>query len=114
MALKNWIIFGMAAAMLSGCGLRERLFGVDQSDRALPFETSLARGDDRRNIEISVRANGATVSDVRESVRFAATRYCLSSYGGSDTLWEIDPMTQDWAFRREGQDMIFNGRCVAR
>ena len=38
--------------------------------------------------------------DVRESVRFPVTRYCISAYGGSDADWEIDPATGDWAFTR--------------
>ena len=105
-----------AALMLSGCGVRERLFGggAGQADTALPFKAKLSKGDDRRNISVRVRAGGVSVDDVRESVRFEATRYCLSSYGASDTRWDIDPTTGDWAFNRDGQDMIFTGRCVAR
>ena len=101
--------------MLSGCGLRERLFGGNgQADAALPYRAKLTKGDDRRDIAVRVRAGGVTVSDVRESVRFEATRYCLATYGGSDTRWQIDPATGDWAFTRDGQDMIFSGRCTAR
>ena len=110
------ILFLCAALMLSGCGVRERLFGggAGQADAALPFKAKLTKGDDRRNISVRVRAGGVSVDDVRESVRFEATRYCLASYGASDTRWDVDPVTGDWAFIREGQDMIFSGRCVAR
>lgn len=115
MALKQWIILGSVAVFLSGCGsVRERLFGVSQADRVLPFRASLTKGEDRRDIAVRVRAGGVSVADVRESVRFQATRYCLNTFGGSDTRWQLDPVSGDWAFRRDGEDMIFQGRCVAR
>lgn len=114
MALTRMVIFLGIGLMLGGCGVRERLFGDGQSPDALPFNAKLTKGDDRRDIAVRVRAGGVTVNDVRESVRFQATRYCLATYGASDTRWRIDPATGDWAFTREGQDMIFNGRCTAR
>lgn len=116
MSLNRWIILGSILLMVAGCGsVRERVFGGGgQSDRSLAYRTSLTKGDDRRDITIRVRAGGVSVPDVRESVRFAATRYCLQTFGGSDTRWRIDPATQDWAFTRDGRDMIFQGRCVAR
>ncbi|MEM7719417.1 MAG: hypothetical protein AAF222_09440 [Pseudomonadota bacterium] len=116
MSLKGWVILVFAASLLTGCaGVRERVFGTGvQSDRALPFRARLSKGDDRRDITVRVRAGGVAVSDVRESVRFPATRYCLTTFGGSDTRWIIDPATGDWAFARDGQDMIFQGRCTAR
>ena len=117
MALKRWVIFAVLAVAMSGCAsVRERLFGGGgQSAVALPFRAALARGaEDRRDFAVRVAAGGATVDDVRESVRFPATRYCLTTFGGSDTRWVIDPATNDWAFSRDGQDMIFDGRCVAR
>lgn len=115
MSLKRWIILGSVALILSGCGIRERLFGGAQADRTLPYRATVAKGEDRRNISVRVvRAGGVSVGQVRESARFAATRYCLTNFGGSDTRWEIDPRSGDWAFSRDGADMIFRGRCVAR
>lgn len=109
------IIFICLALTLTGCGIRERVFGGDgQAADALAFNAKLTKGDDRRDIAVRVRAGGVTVGDVRESVRFQATRYCLATYGASDTRWQIDPATGEWAFARDGQDMIFNGRCTAR
>lgn len=114
MSLKHWIILGSVAVLLSGCSsVRERFFGT-QADRTLPYRASLTKGDDRRNFTVSVRAGAVPIASVRESVRFPATRYCLETYGGSDARWVLDPATGDWAFTRNGQDMIFQGRCVAR
>ncbi len=107
------LILFSVGLVLSGCGIRQRLFG-SQADRTLPYSAKLTKGEDRRDVAVRVRASGATVAQVRESVRFQATRYCLETYGGSDTLWERDPATGDWAFTRDGEHMIFRGRCVAR
>ena len=108
-------MFGAIAVLVSGCGLRDRFFGGGQADRSLPIRTTVSAGEDRRDIAVrAVRAGGVSVADVRESVRVGATRYCLANFGGADTLWDINPATGDWAFARDGQDMVFQGRCVAR
>lgn len=115
MTPKHLIVLSCIALTLSGCGLRERIFGTSgTADRALPYRASLARGEDRRDITVRVRAQNATVAQVRESARFQATRYCLANFGGSDTRWTINPATRDWAYVRDGDEMVFTGRCVAR
>jgi hypothetical protein len=65
-------------------------------------------------VAVSVKAPEASVEDVRESARFEVTRYCLSTYGGSAADWTIDPATGDWAFVREGENMVFAARCTTR
>ena len=92
-----------------------RLFGDGGAQNAgLPYRASLSRGQDRRNFTVSVRAGGVGVAEARESARFPATRYCIETYGASDIDWLIDPATQDWAFARDGQTMVFQGRCTNR
>ena len=88
--------------------------GEGSPSAPLEFRARLQRGDDRRDFAVRARAGGATVDQVRESVRFQATRYCLPTFGGSESEWEIDPATDDWAFTRDGSDMIFSGRCIKR
>ena len=88
--------------------------GTGSPSAPLEFRASLQRGEDRRDFTVRVRAGGATVGQVRESVRFQSTRYCLPTFGKSDAEWTIDPDTGDWAFTRDGADMIFSGRCLAR
>ena len=106
----------LCLALLSGCGLRERLFqGAGQSATVLPYTAKLSRGEDRRNFVVTVRAAGdATLEDVRESARFPATRYCLNIFGGSVAEWELDPETGDWAVARTTESLSVNGRCTAR
>ena len=100
--------------ILAGCGWFGSDSGNGESDIPLPYKTDFARGEDSRDFTVSARAFDATVEDVRESVRFAATRYCLSVFGGSAARWELDPVSGDWAFVRDGDDMVFTGRCLAR
>ena len=115
MQVSKVVILGTVILMLAGCGVRDRLFGTGgQPDRALPFKAKLVRGEDRRDFQVQVKAGGATVDQARESVRFQATRYCIKRYGGSDADWQIDPATGDWAFTRNGDEMVFSGRCTTR
>lgn len=103
----------LLALSLTGCSYFRRN-GEGVASAELPFKASITKGEDRRDFSVRVRAGGAEVADVRESVRFPATRYCLSIFGGSDADWTIDPVTGDWAFVRDGEDMIFTGHCASR
>lgn len=100
---------------VASCGLlsRDKSRGAE-SERELPFKAKLSAGDDRRNIAVAVEHRGAGVAEVRESVRFEATKYCLLNYGGSDAAWQISPVSNDWAFTQDGSKLIFNARCTAR
>lgn len=99
---------------LSGCGLIRSQDGEGVSATALPFRASLARGEDRRNVTVTVRAPGASLEDVRETARFQVTRYCLSTFGASDADWTIDTATGDWSIARDGENVILGARCTAR
>ena len=125
MRVLNVICLGGVMLTLAGCGVfggngngflgLGGLFGDGGAAEAgLPYNAKLTKGEDPRQMSISVSAGGVAVADVRESVRFAATRYCIETFGGSKTNWVIDPATGDWAFQREGEDMVFSGRCTYR
>ena len=100
--------------LLAGCGL----FGGPGSGSVpaseLPYEARLSEGDDPRDVSVTVTAPGASVADVRESVRFPVTRYCLNQFGKSDARWDVDAQTNDWSFIRSDDAMVFNARCTAR
>lgn len=99
----------------ASCGLLSRDKSRNaESERALPFKAKLSSGDDKRNIAIAVVNKGAGVEEVRESVRFEATKYCLLNYGGSDAAWQISPVSKDWAFTQDGDKLVFNARCTSR
>ena len=115
------VILPLSLAMaLSGCGSfgggflgLGGLYG-DGGGGDLPYRAKVSRGADNRNFVASVNAGGVSVDDVRESVRFGATRYCIRNFGGSDADWELNPATGDWLFTRDGSSMVFSGRCTAR
>lgn len=123
MRITTGFIFGALCLSLAGCGVFGdngplgigRMFGDGGASNAgLPYRASLKRGEDTRNFTVTVVAGGVGVGEARESARYPATRYCIETFGASDMDWTLDPATGDWAFSRDGQDMIFAGRCTAR
>jgi hypothetical protein len=83
-----------------------------RADAALPYRTRLTRGPPGRAMVLRLHARGAGVAEVRESVRFEATRYCLLNVGSSDATWEIDPATGDWRAEPQGDRLAFRARCT--
>ena len=110
----------LVTGLLAGCSSFGSLsFGNParnaDTENDLPFRASLSKGADPRNIAVSVTAPGETsVDEVRESVRFEATKYCLLRFGSSDAEWDLDPTTNDWAFTQSGRVLVFSGRCSGR
>ena len=105
------------ALSIAGCGNNGwfgGLFGDDGSNAGLPYRAILSRVEEPRSFTVSVTASETSVGAVRESARMPATRHCLESYGGSDVDWVIDPASGDWAFARDGDFMVFSGRCTIR
>lgn len=85
-----------------------------RAEVAIPYRTRLAREQDRREIAVSVENRGAGLGEVREAVRFEATRYCLQIFGASDADWTLDAATGDWAFTTDGTRLTFRARCTGR
>lgn len=111
---------GLVLTILTGCGGFSGIGSGNsarnaESENDLPFKASLSKGEDPRDIVVSVTAGGeVTLDDVRESVRFEATKYCLLTFGSSDADWQIDPATGDWAFTQTGNVLVFSARCAGR
>jgi len=97
--------------VVTGCGGGA---GNDGGAAALPFKARLSEAGNPRSFTVSVAAGEAGLDDVRESVRFEATEHCLYEFGSSDTKWETDPETGDWAYTQDGGGLVFSGRCTAR
>ena len=108
------VLLGCLIVSLAGCSLIRPQTGEGVAATALPYRADLVRGEDSRDVTVTVKAPGANIEDVRESVRFPVTRYCIWAFGGSEADWELDPATGDWAFSREGDDIIFSARCTNR
>ncbi len=111
---------------LAGCSVTERVgnfaaggFGFGNSrvrtDRTVPYQATLiANREDPRDYSVLTREVGITLDELRESLRYPATRYCLSTFGASDADWALDPATGDWAVVSDGTQLAVNGRCTAR
>ena len=83
-----------------------------ETENTLPFKAKLSKGEGRA-YSVAVAHKGSGVAELRESVRFEATKYCLLTFGGSDAEWQIDPASQDWAFTQDGDTLTFRGECTA-
>lgn len=103
------LIAGLAALALAGCA------GPRMApDTPLPYRAEVTRGaDDPRDFVVAVEAGAAGMDEIRESVRFPATRYCLETVGISDKDWQRDA-SGDWAHVRDGDRLVFRGRCTGR
>lgn len=118
-------ILVLVAAMLSGCGLTQRLglnnigFGLGQgrvrSDQTVPYKAALkASPEDPRTFTVSTKDLAVPLDDLRESLRYPATRYCIETFGASDIAWEVDTATGDWTSIDDGSERVYSGRCTAR
>lgn len=83
-----------------------------ETENVLPFKAKLSKGEGR-DFSVAVKNKGAGVAQVRESVRFEATKYCLLTFGGSDADWQMSAASKDWAFAQDGDELIFKGTCTA-
>lgn len=113
------IVLGLTMALvLGGCGWADRLgLARETSDASLPYSAQLNSGDEPRDFTVTVEAPAGTpVNELRESVRFPATRYCIETFGASDADWTIDETTGDWQYtvNETGDALTFSGRCTAR
>lgn len=111
--LAGRLALAAAALSVAGCDmLTAASTRAARADTRFEYRTRLDRQDDRRDMAIAVENRGAGLDDVREAVRFEATRYCLQTFGSSDTAWQTDPATGDWAYATDGARLLFRARCT--
>lgn len=114
--MRYGLLLGLVVA-LSGCAVFKRNGGGlfrGEVQRALPYKARLAPGEDKRDFSVSVKAEDAELADLRESVRYPATRYCLYGFGNTRIDWQMDEASGDWQAARDGENLTFSGRCIAR
>jgi hypothetical protein len=81
-----------------------------EPQKRLPYKASLQAGNDPRDILINVKHKGDGVEQVRESVRYEATKYCLVRFGSSDVNWQKDAIGS-WIFQETSKGLLFRARC---
>ncbi len=108
---RSLIIGFLVGLTLAGCGRTE-----DDTRRIrMPFKAKLAKMETPGSFQVLVVARGAGLSQIRESVRYPATVYCLRQFGTSNILWQTSPATGDWAMSRGRDDrLVFQGKCQTR
>lgn len=104
----------LVASATFGCSTVDRLNPFNrkaQAETALPFRAALRKEADGV-LAVTVRADGAGVDALRESVRYPVTRHCLTERGQSDADWVIDPATGDWAYTADTSgNLTFRAKC---
>ena len=80
----------------------------------LPYKTSLNAQKNAEGFVVLVKHKEQGIEEVRESVRFEATKYCLLKFGTSNINWKISQTTQDWAFVSDSGKLTFSGQCEVR
>jgi hypothetical protein len=101
---------------LAGCGWLGNTFSFgDGAVVATPYRATVRAGEDRRDLTVTVAgAANVPLEDMRESARYAVTRYCIENFGKSEAAWATDPATQDWAVARTENGAVLEARCTGR
>ena len=71
-----------------------------------------ASKEDRRMIDVTVTPFAVNPEASLEAARYQATRYCLLTYGGSDTDWTISPDTPPDQLQVIDDTVTLRGRCT--
>lgn len=114
--IKKISIYMIVIVGLLGCGSINsslKSFKVKPTE-PLPYKTSLTAQKNAEEFVVSVKHKEKSIEEVRESVRFEATKYCLLKFGTSNINWKISQITQDWAFDSNSGKLIFSGQCEVR
>ena len=114
--IKKMSLYTIIIVGLFGCGSITPYFkGFKvKPTEPLPYKTSLSVQKNAEEFVVSVINKEQGIEEVRESVRFEATKYCLLYFGTSDINWKISQITQDWAFDSNNEKLIFSGQCEVR
>jgi hypothetical protein len=73
-----------------------------------------ADNEDRRMITITVTPVATNPQAALEAGRFEATKYCLRTYGGSETMWTYGPETPVENLVITDDTITLTGRCSKR
>ena len=111
--MRGIVLAGLVLAV-AGCSTLDRVNPFSRRaapETALPYRAAL-RVEPGDVLAVTVKADGAGVDAVRESVRYPVTRHCLQNRGQSDADWVTDPATGDWAFVADASgNLTFRAKC---
>jgi hypothetical protein len=124
--MTRFLILGLVALSLAGCsriqnGIGSLGFGGAKANRSqvevqgVRFHArASADKADKRDIAITVSPFAVDPEAALEAGRYQATRYCLLTYGGSDTVWTVGPDSPRESLPIDGDTVTLQGRCTQR
>ncbi|KMW57840.1 hypothetical protein AIOL_002808 [Candidatus Rhodobacter oscarellae] len=119
-------LIGLLTLSLASCGVARNIgntVGVGQgASKRTTVEGNGTRfraranvqSGDRRAVTITVTPVAADPDGAKEAGRYQATRYCLLTYGGSDTEWTIGPDQPIEELPVENDTLTLEGRCTQK
>ena len=122
------ILAGLLMTMLASCGAIRNTAGalgvgsgsgnakrtqVEVNDRRFRARATPDR-DDARAFTVTVTPVAIDPDAALRTGRYQATRYCLLTFGGSDTEWINGPDTPLSDLPLDGDSVTLSGRCTQR
>ena len=113
---KKILCYILVFTFISCCGsidTYQKMFKTRPMEK-LPYKATLKVNKNSDSFIVKVKNEQQKLNDVRESVRFEATKYCLIKYGNSNVDWLFDENAGDWRMERTLKDLSFFGKCEVR
>ncbi len=119
-------LLGILMLTLASCGLIRNTAGSLGVGRASASRAQVEINDtrfrarahpeaeDKRSFAVTVSPVAVDPTAAMEAGRYQATRYCLLTYGGSDTDWTIGPDTPLSQLPVADDTATLRGRCTHR
>lgn len=99
-------------ATLGACDLAGKMAGDQPSFEGQRYRTKLSKVDGQRAVfTVAISPASASVSGALEAGRYAATRYCIASFGSSDIIWTSGPDQDPETAEITGDTLVLSGAC---
>lgn len=120
------VILGIVVLSMAACGRVSSGLGriglgsgaVERTSVEVEGQRFKARAnpdrEDPRNFSVTVTPVAVNPEGAMDSARYQATRYCLLTYGGSDTDWVLGPDTPLTELSIADDTATLSGRCTQR
>ncbi|MEH6831746.1 MAG: hypothetical protein V7661_12985 [Sulfitobacter sp.] len=106
--MKNWMGIALCVGLLGACGSPEDRILFDGQ-----FYNSKVRKVERQLdvFSVAVKPVSKSLLGAREAGRYAATVYCVNTYGSSDIVWAAGPDAPDAQLNIDKDTLTLQGRC---
>lgn len=104
----------LVGASLAACGPRLNDPRKPEFDGQRFSARLTATRDNPRDFTVVVSPASGNVPAAQEAGRYEATKYCLQTFGGSDTVWTVGPDLPVEQVTVAGDAITMTGRCTQR